>query len=220
MRPLHRAIQLAIICSNATALAPTKFKAVLVGDALLAGRVERSTYEPVRDAAAASLGRVLLSNYEVVCAAADGAGARDLERQLARELSRDPPPDAAVLLAGTNDLWKRDAQRTADRIKRQYAHARSAGVNIVIGVTLPPYELPARFPRVFDIEAGVEATRLALNEEIRASAPALVDLDRLCAADPATYARPDGVHFTRDGYRALGAEIATRLEEALRAPPK
>ena len=50
MRPLHRAIQLAIICSNATALAPTKFKAVLVGDALLAGRVERSTYEPVRDA--------------------------------------------------------------------------------------------------------------------------------------------------------------------------
>ena len=90
MRPLHRAIQLAIICSSATALAPTKFKAVLVGDALLAGRVERSTYEPVRDAAAASLGRVLLSNYEVVCAAADGLITAPSGHRLPRSTARPP----------------------------------------------------------------------------------------------------------------------------------
>ena len=46
---------------------------------------------------------------------------------------------------------------------------------------------------------------------------------KIAEADAATYVQPDGIHFTRAGYRALGLRVAETLEEALigrKAPPR
>jgi len=51
--------------------------------------------------------------------------------------------------------------------------------------------------------------------QIRAAAPILLDLAAEADADPATYERPDGIHFAPRGYRALGVRIAETLEAAL-----
>ena len=65
----------------------------------------------------------------------------------------------------------------------------------------------------------VERTRTELNDEVRTAAPILLDLALEADADPATYARPDGIHFGRAGYRALGVRIAETLEEAVSGRP-
>ena len=51
----------------------------------------------------------------------------------------------------------------------------------------------------------------------------MLDISELAEADAATYVQPDGIHFTRAGYRALGLRVAETLEEALigrKAPPR
>ena len=91
----------------------------------------------------------------------------------------------------------------------------------VVGCTLPKFD--PGIIRTFGLGGRVEAGRLRLNDAIREGAPAYVDLARLADADPATFARPDGIHFTRAGYRALGLRVAETLEEALigrKAPPR
>ena len=199
---------------------PARFNSVLVGDSLLAGFVQRSVYEPVRDACAERLAGVLLSPFEVTATAVDGAPLSNVEQRLTRELAA--APDAVVLLAGTNDLWRRDADGVAWALKRQWAAAEEAGCRIVVGCTLPPYELPAAarpLDALFSLADGVESTRRQVNDEIRRHAPVLLDVDQLCERDPALYSRPDGAHFTPEGYRALGGRVAEVLEAALRALP-
>ena len=142
------------------------------------------------------------------------ASVGDVERRLRREVAASPPPDAVVVLGGTNDLWRRDARAVAASLERQFAAATAAGVRVVVGCTLPPFR--PGLVSAFGMADGVEATRLAVNDAIRAAAPVLVDLAAACDADAATYARPDGIHFTRDGYRAFGSRIADALETALR----
>ena len=58
---------------------------------------------------------------------------------------------------------------------------------------------------------------------VRCDRAVLLDLAADAEADAATYVQPDGIHFTRAGYRALGLRVAETLEEALigrKAPPR
>ena len=76
---------------------------------------------------------------------------------------------------------------------------------------------------IVDLPQRIEATRSAVNDNIRDAAPVLLDLAADAEADAATYVQPDGIHFTRAGYRALGLRVAETLEEALigrKAPPR
>jgi len=213
----HSGGDVGAVVSRAEALkAPaSKFSAALVGDSLLAGLVERNSYEPVRDAVAARLAPRIYSPVDVAASAVPLASVGDVEARLRRAVAAAPPPDAVVVLGGTNDLWRRDAAAVAASLARQYDAARAAGVRFVVGCTLPPFT-PGVVTALPGLRDGVEATRLAVNDAIRDAAPVLVDLARACDADAATYARPDGIHFTRAGYRALGAAIGDALETALR----
>ena len=73
-----------------------------------------------------------------------------------------------------------------------------------------------------DLPQRIEATRSAVNDDIRDAAPVLLDLAADCENDASAYMQPDGIHFTRAGYRALGLRVAETLEEALlgKAPPR
>ena len=89
---------------------------------------------------------------------------------------------------------------------------------------LPPFTADAtQWFSIVDLPQRIEATRSAVNDNIRDAAPVLLDLAADAEADAATYVQPDGIHFTRAGYRALGLRVAETLEEALigrKAPPR
>lgn len=199
--------------ARAPRIATSKFSACLVGDSLLAGLVSRDRYAPVRDVVAEKLSEKMYSPVDVTASAVPLASVGGIERRLARALEA-PPPDAVAVLGGTNDLWRRDARAVAAGLERMYGAAAEAGVHVVVGITLPPFE--PGLVSAFGLAGGVERTRLAVNDAIRAAAPVLLDLAADCDADAATYTRPDGIHFTSDGYRALGARIAEVFEAALR----
>jgi len=132
-------------------------------------------------------------------------------------------PDAVFILAGTNDLWRCDSSAITTSLTRQYEACANAGVQHVVGLTLPPFTADAtRWFSFVDLPRRIEQTRLTVNEDIRRAAPVLLDLAAEADADT-TYARPDGIHFTREGYRALGLRVAETLEAALlgrAAPPR
>ena len=129
-----------------------------------------------------------------------------------------------MILAGTNDLWRCDADATFKSLKRMYDDCVKAGVRHVVGTTLPPFTADAtQWFSIVDLPSKIEATRSAVNDNIRDAAPVLLDLAADAENDAATYVQPDGIHFTRAGYRALGLRVAETLEEALigrKAPPR
>ena len=90
-------------------------------------------------------------------------------------------------------------------------------------ILTPPFTADAtQWFSIVDLPQRIEATRSAVNDNIRDAAPVLLDLAADCENDASTYMQPDGIHFTRAGYRALGLRVAETLEEALlgKAPPR
>ena len=206
-------------------LRDARFSCSIVGDSLLAGLVAggEGGFEPVAKVVVNELRKLILTPVDVRVSAEPLRTAGQVEVALSEEL-KSRTPGAVVILAGTNDLWRCDADATFKSLKRMYDNCAQAGVRHVVGITLPPFTADAtQWFSIVDLPQRIEATRSAVNDNIRGAAPVLLDLAADAEADAATYVQPDGIHFTRAGYRALGLRVAETLEEALigrKAPPR
>ena len=205
-------------------LRDARFSCSIVGDSLLAGLVAggEGGFEPVAKVVVNELRKLILTPVDVRVSAEPLRTAGQVEVALSEEL-QSRTPGAVVILAGTNDLWRCDADAPFKSLKRMYDNCAQAGVRHVVGITLPPFTADAtQWFSIVDLPQRIEATRSAVNDNIRGAAPVLLDLAADCENDASTYMQPDGIHFTRAGYRALGLRVAEVLEEALlgKAPPR
>jgi len=194
------------------------------GDSLTAGMVDRATYSPY----GASLQQFLPEGSIVESSGVVLESSHAMPTRLARELSaHEEAFDIILILGGSNDLWRGDHNAIMSSLDLLYKQVHHAGAALGVA-TLPPFEPDImRWLSFTGVLAQTESTRVAVNERIRdmaASAdghvdPAcgafLVDLARLCEQEPQTMARPDGLHFTAEGYQRLGEEAAAALLAAL-----
>ena len=139
-------------------------------DSLLDGFVDGRAREPVGAVVLERLRKSVLSPIDVAVDATPLRTTGQVETALLRALAANDP-DAVVVLAGTNDLWRGDARAILASLERQYAFARDAGVGIVVGLTLPRFDprIVQTFSRL-GVPERVERTRATLNDEVRAAA--------------------------------------------------
>ena len=181
-------------------LRDARFSCSLVGDSILAGLVagDEGGFEPVAKVVVDQLRKLILTPVDLRVSAEPLRTAGQVEVALLEELS-SRRPDAVVILTGTNDLWRCDSAAIATSLTRQYEACANAGVQHVVGLTLPPFTADAtRWFSFVDLPRRIEQTRLTVNEDIRRAAPVLLDLAAEADADT-TYERPDGIHFTAAG---------------------
>ena len=139
-------------------------------------------------------------------------GLRHLLEQWANG-SASGPIDAAILLAGTNDLGSASSERdVAPHVIALHRIAHSVGVRtIAVGVPQSGYT---------DASAAMEATRLASNRRIEAWCKAstrctYVECPIAWDGGGALWEPGDGLHLSSRGYAALGKRLAEPVARAL-----
>jgi lysophospholipase L1-like esterase len=124
-----------------------------------------------------------------------------------------PPPDALVLLIGTNDLaYGRSPELTADGIRANLGELRQhfPDASILLLALLPREESPTARLRVAAVEVNRLIRGCADGEHILYADIGDVLLDssrRLTAA-----ISPDALHFTARGYSLLAARLDPELD--------
>ena len=207
---------------------PLPTRILTFGDSLAAGLVGgTSNYSPYGDALARSLMDARGHQAEVCCRGVVMESVHAMPARLAKTLRAEGGAfDCALVLGGSNDLWRGDADAIWTSLQALYAQLRSSNVreDCALGlVTLPPFE-----PEVFNwlsftgISELTDATRIQVNERIRAECADATDVflvDLAAFADEPTMTRPDGLHFEEAGYRRLGAAAASALQSFCAPPP-
>lgn len=134
------------------------------------------------------------------------ASSRSYARRLRKVLGENTCAyDAIVVLGGTNDLWRLDPDRIVADLAATHDLAATR-TRRVVPVTIPPFD--PRILRLFgsSFVQSVDKCRQDVNMELRRS-KCLFDLDLLSTADPLTFRRDDGIHFSKDGYLAFGSAL-------------
>ena len=139
--------------------------------------------------------------------------------RLAATLKDDGPFDCAIILGGSNDLWKGDSDAIWVSLQSLYSQSRAHGCSLLGLITLPPFEPDVmKWLSFTGILEKTDNCRLDVNERIRAMAADeddcfLVDLAVL--DDEAVMTRPDGLHFEASGYERLGVAVGEALGATL-----
>ena len=218
---------LAALLSGASAR-PLPTRILAFGDSLTAGLVGGSTnrYSPYGDALARSLMDASGHEAEVYSRGVVMESVHAMPARLTKTLQAEGGGfDCALVLGGSNDLWRGDADAIWTSLQALYGELRSSNVGeeCALGlVTIPPFE-----PGIFNwlsftgISELTDDTRIQVNERIRAECADANDVflvDLAAFADEPAMARPDGLHFEEAGYRRLGAAAASALQNFC-APP-
>jgi len=128
-------------------------------------------------------------------------------------------PRAVHIMGGTNDLWHgdpgEDAHLAIAHIEEMVARAKAAGIRVILA---PPPPISDAAKAGFG-HPHLHAPLCAAIEAI-ARREALVHVDyatSLCGADGALVPAytTDGVHLTRQGYRAMRRQVQAAIRTAL-----
>ena len=160
--------------------------------------------------------------FEAVSSGVVTESVHSMPPRLGRELAASSF-NSVIILGGSNDLWKGDADAIFATLLELYGIARertqpSPGLPRLGLATMPPFYLRPIYEWLDFTGIGekTDATRRAVNDRIRAEAArcddaVLADLGRLTEAEPAFMAE-DGIHLTPEAYRRLGGEVAGAFE--------
>ncbi|HEY2905486.1 MAG TPA: SGNH/GDSL hydrolase family protein [Vicinamibacterales bacterium] len=148
--------------------------------------------------------------WRVVNHGVNGERADEIRVRFLRDIA-DAKPDAAIVLAGVNDIYQgRSAESVELELDTMYSAARASRIPIV-AATIVPYntataDANARMHAVnawIRVYAAGHPAHMAL-ADTRAAVAAAGDADRLVSS-------PDGLHPSPDGYR----QMALALEPAI-----
>ena len=108
-----------------------------------------------------------------------------------------------------------DIEEYAKNLRILFRRLSSAGDQLIWATTMFMFEERQPKRRLGDIHAyNLAANTVAAEHELETH-----DLHSFTADRPELYG-PDGLHFTDEGYRVLGAEVGRAIREALRASPQ
>ena len=193
---------------------PVPTRILSFGDSLTAGLIANTKeYAPYGETLSRNLNVPVVSRGVVL------ESSHSMPTRLSTTLNDDGPFECAIILGGSNDLWKGDADAIFATLLELYGIARertqpSPGLPRLGLATMPPFYLRPFYEWLDFTGIGekTDATRRAVNDRIRAEAArcddaVLADLGRLTEAEPAFMAE-DGIHLTPEAYRRLGEEVA------------
>ena len=195
---------------------PLPARILAFGDSLTAGlcspRTGAARYAPYGVTLAQNTGSEVLSRGVVL------ESAHAMPSRLASTLEAEGRFDCAVILGGSNDLWRGQPDAIWTSLQSLYSQVRLQGGNepATVGmVTLPPFEPDVmRWLAFTGVLELTDRTRLDVNERIRDEAAGAQDaflVDLASFSHEAAMARADGLHFDECGYRRLGDEVAAAL---------
>ena len=193
---------------------PLPTRILSFGDSLTAGLIANTKeYAPYGETLSRNLNVPVVSRGVVL------ESSHSMPSRLSTTLNDDGPFDCAIILGGSNDLWKGDSDAIWVSLQSLYSQSRAHGCSLLGLITLPPFEPDVmKWLSFTGILEKTDACRLDVNERIRAMAAAdddcfLVDLAVL--DDDAVMARPDGLHFEATGYERLGVAVGEALSATL-----
>lgn len=152
--------------------------------------------------------------------AIQGATSRGLIGQLDAMYIVGPPPDAAIILVGANDVTKKaPVSRAAGRLGSVVSRLRESGTTVVVG-TCPDLGVVPDIPqplRSVVRQWGRNLARAQAQATVRAGGIA-VHLGELAGefyADPDRFLSPDRFHPSGDGYALAAEKLIPALIEGL-----
>ncbi|WP_084385726.1 SGNH/GDSL hydrolase family protein [Rhodococcus sp. WMMA185] len=150
-----------------------------------------------------------------------GATSRGLSGQVDAMFVAGPPPDAAVILIGVNDVTSKNSIRaSARRLGAAVERLRDRGCAVVVG-TCPDLGVVTAIPQPLRTVASTWSLRLARAQASATHAAgghpvALADLlGPEFRAEPDRMFSPDRFHPSAAGYELVAIQIVPVLEEAL-----
>ena len=221
--------------------ASSPHRILLFGDSLTAGQIaERGGFEPPGRRLAQHLDASAVVQVEGVPLESVHAMPSRLEEVL-KIAAPEKKFDFVVVMGGTNDLWRLNATDICESLNRCFEAALRHNGDVRYGyVTLPQFtpavvswatSLLERGQSLLtgggsgggsNYEEQLEECRKEINGAIAAEVAAqkvrrgagesfIVDVALMCLQSPQVMARPDGIHFTSEGYQAIGDELFARL---------
>lgn len=152
--------------------------------------------------------------------AIQGATSRGLVGQLDAMYIVGPPPDAAIILVGANDVTKKaPVSRAAGRLGSVVSRLRSSGTTVVVG-TCPDLGVVTDIPqplRAVVRQWGRSLARAQAQATLRAGGVP-VHLGELAGefyAHPDRFLSPDRFHPSADGYALAAEKLGPALIAAL-----
>ena len=160
--------------------------------------------------------RVRLSTKAIV-----GATSKGLEGQIDAMFVAGPPPDAAVIMIGANDITKPNGiGPSARRVGRAVRRLRGSGAVVVVG-TCPDFGVLTAIPQPLRFVARSRGLRLARAQasEIRSAGGIPVPFSDLLAPDfrkkPELLISNDMFHPSAAGYALAANQLLPALGKAL-----
>ncbi|MCM6777089.1 SGNH/GDSL hydrolase family protein [Nocardia sp. CDC159] len=155
--------------------------------------------------------------------AISGATSKGLAGQVDAMFVAGPPPDAAVILIGGNDITKQHSVlRSAQRVKQAVTRLRAAGSVVVVG-TCPDLGTVAAIPQPLRTVVHGWSVRLARAQAAAtlAAGGCPVPMGDLLGRDfrstPEILFSPDGFHPSAAGYELAASHLLPALLRELRA---
>lgn len=152
--------------------------------------------------------------------AIQGATSKGLIGQLDAMYIVGPPPDAAIILVGANDVTKKaPVSRAAGRLGSVVSRLRASGTTVVVG-TCPDLGVVPDIPqplRALVRQWGRSLARAQAQATVRAGGVAihLGELAGQFYAEPDRYLAPDRFHPSGDGYALAAERLVPTLIETL-----
>lgn len=160
--------------------------------------------------------RIRLSTKAIV-----GATSKGLSGQIDAMFVAGPPPDAAVIMIGANDITKPNGTwPSARRVGRAVRRLRAAGAVVVVG-TCPDFGVIKAIPQPLRWVTRSQGLRLARAQaaEVRAAGGVPVPFSDLLAPEfykaPEVLFSPDMFHPSGAGYRLAAQQLLPALCNAL-----
>jgi lysophospholipase L1-like esterase len=160
--------------------------------------------------------RIRLSTKAIV-----GATSKGLSGQIDAMFVAGPPPDAAVIMIGANDITKPNGTGpSARRVGRAVQRLRAAGAVVVVG-TCPDFGVIKAIPQPLRWVTRSQGLRLARAQaaEVRAAGGVPVPFSDLLAPHfykaPELMFSPDKFHPSGAGYRLAATQLLPALCNAL-----
>ena len=118
-------------------------KILTFGDSLTAGLISGTTteYVPYGIALSAALRDEVGATPTVLARGIVLESSHAMPARLESVLLQDGPFDCVLVLGGSNDLWRGDAEKIWSSLQLCHASVRAAGATLGL-VTLPPFEPP------------------------------------------------------------------------------
>jgi lysophospholipase L1-like esterase len=160
--------------------------------------------------------RVRLSTKAIV-----GATSKGLSGQIDAMFVAGPPPDAAVIMIGANDITRPNGiGPSARRVGRAVRRLRASGAVVVVG-TCPDFGVITAIPQPLRWVVRNRGLRLARSQasEVRSAGGVPVPFSDLLAPDfrkmPEVFFSPDMFHPSAAGYALAANQLLPALGKAL-----